>query len=206
MSHFPAAAFLTSAHRPEQFLPDIGAEVAFAGRSNAGKSSAINAALNRRDLARTSKTPGRTQLVNFFTLGGEQRLVDLPGYGYARVSRALQAHWQTLIEAYLRRAALAGLVLVVDSRRGLSDGDRTLLDWCSAAACPVHVLLTKADKLSRNSAASTLAVARRELGDRATAQLFSAPTRQGVEPLREQMQALLSAHLGREPGDVPDRP
>jgi GTP-binding protein len=194
MSHFPAAAFLTSAHRPDQFLPDAGSELAFAGRSNAGKSSAINAALGRRDLARTSKTPGRTQLVNFFTLGGEYRLVDLPGYGYAKVSRALKAHWQTLIEAYLRRSALAGLILVVDSRRGLGDGDRTLLDWCVAAGCPVHVLLTKADKLSRNAAASTLARERRDLDGAATIQLFAATTRQGVDELCGHMQALLAAH------------
>lgn len=191
MNHFPEAAFLTSAHQPAQFVPDEGRELAFAGRSNAGKSSAINAALHRRDLARTSKTPGRTQLVNFFSLGGDRRLVDLPGYGYARVSRTLQQHWQGLLEAYLRRDSLAGLVLVIDSRRGILDGDQVILDWCAAVQCPVHILLTKADKLTRNAAAQVLRQVRAAVAGGTSVQLFSAVTRQGVDDLQSRMLELL---------------
>jgi len=193
MNRFPEAAFVTSAHQPAQFVPDEGRELAFAGRSNAGKSSAINAALHRRDLARTSKTPGRTQLVNFFSLGGDRRLVDLPGYGYARVSRALQHHWQGLLEAYLQRESLAGLVLVVDSRRGILDGDQVILAWCASVQCPVHVLLTKADKLTRNGAAQALRQVRAGIEGGTTVQLFSAVTRQGVDELQLRMLDLLQS-------------
>ena len=120
MSVFPDAVFLTSAHEARQFVPDSGAEVAFAGRSNAGKSSAINTILSRRNFARTSKSPGRTQLINLFSLTGDQRLVDLPGYGYARVGRSLRKHWRGLLAEYFEsRASLQGLFLVVDSRRRL---------------------------------------------------------------------------------------
>ncbi len=153
MSHYPEAAFLTSANGAAQFLPDVGAEVAFAGRSNAGKSSAINAIVNRRQFARTSKTPGRTQLVNFFALGEERRLVDLPGYGFARVSDAMRAHWDKLLTAYFHsRSSLKGLILVVDVRRNLADHDEQMMAF--AAGLPIHVLLTKADKLKRGQAAS----------------------------------------------------
>lgn len=193
MNRFPEADFLTSAHRPDQFVPDEGRELAFAGRSNSGKSSAINAALHRRDLARTSKTPGRTQLVNFFSLGGDRRLVDLPGYGYARVSRTLQQHWRGLLEAYLERGSLAGLVLVIDSRRGILEGDEVILDWCGAAQCPVHILLTKADKLTRNAAAQVLREVRAAVARPTTVQLFSAVTRQGVDDLQGRMLELLQS-------------
>ena len=133
MSVYPHARFLTSAYRPDQFVPDEGAEVAFAGRSNSGKSSAINAIVQRRGFARTSKSPGRTELINFFSLGSDRRLVDLPGYGYARVSRSLREHWRQLLEEYFQgRASLAGLFLVVDCRRLLGDFDWQMLDWCRA--------------------------------------------------------------------------
>lgn len=192
MSLYPAAAFVTSAHRAEQFVPDDGVEVAFAGRSNAGKSSAINAILGRKDFARTSKTPGRTQLVNFFSLAEGIRLVDLPGYGYARVSRSVREHWRLLMEDYFReRTSLCGLLIAVDARRGLGDFDWQMIDWARALNCPVHVLLTKADKLNREEQARVLAAARQELGSSAGVQLFSGTTRLGVEPAREALARLL---------------
>jgi len=201
MSIFPDAAFLTSAHEARQFVSDSGAEVAFAGRSNAGKSSAINTILNRRNFARTSKSPGRTQLINFFSLASDQRLVDLPGYGYARVARSLRDHWRGLLEEYfVSRKALTGLFLVVDSRRSLKDFDWQMLDWCGAIDCPVHVLLTKADKLKRPAASEALAAAQQELGKTATAQLFSATTGQGVEEARRRLDELLTGRLRRAEG------
>ncbi len=193
MSQYPAARFLTSASEPRQFVPDRGSEVAFAGRSNAGKSSAINAILGRRAIARTSKSPGRTQLINFFLLQDEQRLVDLPGYGYARVSRTTREHWRVLLQAYFEgRRSLSGLILVVDSRRGLGDFDAQMLSWAKALDCPAHVLLTKADKLSREQAQRALAAAKHALGDGASVQLFSATTRLGLEEARRRLEALLS--------------
>lgn len=194
MALYPAARFLTSAYRAGQLPADEGAEVAFAGRSNAGKSSAINAILGRRDFARTSKTPGRTQLINLFALDEQARLVDLPGYGYAKVSKAMREHWRTLLEDYFRdRQSLAGLMLVVDCRRGIGDFDRQMLAWARLLRCPVHVLLTKADKLKRPEAADALAVARRALGDGVGAQLFSATSRLGVDEARARLSAWLGA-------------
>ena len=192
MSDYPNACFLTSADEPAQFVVDSGAEVAFAGRSNAGKSTAINAIVRRRNFARTSKQPGRTQLVNFFSLGDDLRLVDLPGYGYAKVGRSMRRHWQELLEEYFRsRRSLSGTIIVVDSRRLLGEFDRLMLDWCRSIACPVHVLLTKADKLKRREAAAGLAEVRRELGDGATAQLFSGTKGKGLDEARRTLQALL---------------
>ena len=192
MSAYPDASFLTSAHQPEQFVPDTGREVAFAGRSNAGKSSAINTIVNRRNFARTSKSPGRTQLINFFALGEERRLVDLPGYGYARVARSLRDHWRGLLEGYFeQRQSLAGLMLVVDSRRLPGDFDWQMLDWCQSIGCPVHVLLTKADKQKRQAASKALAAARREIGDAATVQLFSALKGDGLEQARSVLDGFL---------------
>ncbi len=193
MSQYPDARFLVSAFRPEQFVPDTGTEVAFAGRSNAGKSSAINRIVNRRAFARTSKQPGRTQLINFFDLGEGRRLVDLPGYGYARVSRALRDHWQgLLVEYFENRQSLTGLMLVVDIRRQLGDFDWQMLDWCRDIGCPVHVLLTKADKLKREAAAKALAQVRKELGAQAEVQLFSATKDQGLDTARRSLKALLA--------------
>ena len=194
MSAFPDARFLTSAHEAHQFVVDTGVEVAFAGRSNAGKSSAINTILNRRNFARTSKSPGRTQLINFFSLAENQRLVDLPGYGYARVAQSVRTHWQGLLEEYFQyRRSLAGTVIVVDSRRLLGDFDRQMLDWCRSIECPVHILLTKADKLKRQAAKNALVASQKELGEVATVQLFSATKGQGLEEALQQLKAFLSA-------------
>jgi len=187
MSRFQQARFLTSAAAPAQFPPDLGAEVAFAGRSNAGKSSAINAITQRRGLARTSKTPGRTRLLNFFELAPQRRLVDLPGYGYAGGPQAERRTWQPLIDALHARASLRGLFLIVDVRRGITEGDQGLLEWASPQQ-RVHVLLSKADKLTRTEADRALRAAGDELAGRATLQLFSATDGKGV---REAQEALL---------------
>lgn len=191
MSRYPAASFLVSADRPSGFPADTGAEVAFAGRSNAGKSSAINAIVQRRRLARTSKTPGRTQLINFFALGEGARLVDLPGYGYARVPQAQKARWGALLQQYFeRRQSLAGLFLIVDCRRGIAEYDGQMLALAGAVGVPVHVLLAKADKLKRGRAAEALRDARRHAGD-ATVQLFSATAGSGLEEARDVLDAFL---------------
>ncbi|HKE93141.1 MAG TPA: ribosome biogenesis GTP-binding protein YihA/YsxC [Povalibacter sp.] len=193
MAQFPAAHFLISAWQPRQFPADEGREVAFVGRSNAGKSSALNAITGRRDLARTSKTPGRTQLLNFFALDGGQRLVDLPGYGYAKVPAEMQRHWQQLMSSYVEsRESLAGLVIVTDARRGLTDFDRQMLGWVHSRSVPAHLLLSKADKLSRSEASRTLKEVQGESGGAATAQLFSAVTRDGVEQARAWVLATLA--------------
>ena len=192
MSQYPDARFLLSANSPAQFVPDTGREVAVAGRSNAGKSSAINVIVNRRQFARTSRTPGRTQLVNFFALADERRLVDLPGYGFARVTDAVRDHWGRLIQQYFEgRRSLAGLLLVVDVRRGIGDFDRQLLALTGSVGVPVHVLLTKADKLKRGQAAKALSAARRELGDGTGVQLFSALKRTGLDDARSALAAFL---------------
>ncbi len=192
MSQYPDAKFLLSANAPAQFVADEGREVAVAGRSNAGKSSAINVIVNRRQFARTSKTPGRTQLINFFALADGLRLVDLPGYGYARVTDSMRAHWGRLIQQYFEaRSSLCGLLLVVDIRRGVTDFDRQLLALCESVSVPVHVLLTKADKLKRGQAATALLSARRELGDEVSVQLFSSLKRSGVDEARARLAAFL---------------
>lgn len=179
-------AFLKSAADAGGFpLPDRP-EAAFAGRSNAGKSSAINAICARRKLARTSKTPGRTQLINFFDLPGA-RLVDLPGYGFARVPPKVRASWQTLVERYLaERAVLRGVVLIMDARRPLTDFDRQLLAWGGAADLAFHLLLTKADKLSRNDRVNTLRKTRTAAPEH-SAQLFSATHGIGIREARERL-------------------
>jgi GTP-binding protein len=196
MSHYPKARFLISADAPAGFGDDSGAEVAFAGRSNSGKSSAINAIVQRRDMARTSKTPGRTQLVNFFELEPGQRIVDLPGYGYAQVPPAMRAHWGRLMEVFFAvRESLAGLFIVVDARRGFAESDNVMLEFAAARGRPVHVLLSKCDKLSRNEAREVQKKTRQLLAGRATAQLFSAVTGAEVEAAR----GLLDAMLARRP-------
>ncbi|MBD2836867.1 YihA family ribosome biogenesis GTP-binding protein [Pseudomonas sp. JM0905a] len=179
------ARFLISAAKVDQCPPDSGLEVAFAGRSNAGKSSALNT-LTHASLARTSKTPGRTQLLNFFSLDEERRLVDLPGYGYAKVPIPLKQHWQHHLEAYLSsRESLAGLILLMDIRHPLTDFDRLMLDWSTAGNMPMHILLTKADKLAFGAAKNALLKVRQEIrkgwGEGVSIQLFSAPKRQGIE-------------------------
>jgi GTP-binding protein len=194
MSRFPGARFLTSAAKPAQFPPDVGSEVAFAGRSNAGKSSAINAIVQRQRLARTSKTPGRTRLLNFFELGADRRLVDLPGYGYASAPEAERRAWGPLIDALRARASFRGLFVIVDARRGITAGDQGLLEWASPALS-VHVLLSKADKLSRSEGLRALRTATTELQGRATAELFSALRGTGVEAA----QLMLASWLERRP-------
>lgn len=193
MSQYADAKFVLSANAAEQFLPDTGREVAVAGRSNAGKSSAINTIVNRRQFARTSKTPGRTRLVNFFSLGEDARLVDLPGYGFSRVSESVQQHWAKLLQSYFEgRRSLRGLLLVVDIRRRLSDFDRQMLSLASSIELPVHVLLTKADKLKRSQASSALLQVQKELDGQASVQLFSSLKRQGVEDARQMLEKFLS--------------
>jgi len=192
MSQYPDAIFILSANAADQFPPDTGKEVAVAGRSNAGKSSAINVIVNRRQFARTSKTPGRTQLVNFFELRDGQRLVDLPGYGFARVAESLRQHWGLLLRTYFeQRKSLSGLILVIDIRRQLTDFDRQMLSFAASVSVPVHVLLTKADKLKRGKAITALQEVSRELGESASVQLFSALKRQGVEESREALENFL---------------
>lgn len=200
------AHFVLAAHRISQLPADTGAEVAFAGRSNAGKSSALNALTNHKGLARTSKTPGRTQQMVAFALPplaqgegeGEPplvaRLIDLPGYGYAKVPEDLRAHWKQEIDAYLhRRQSLRGVVLIADIRHPLKEFDRMMLDFCFATGLPCHLLLTKADKLSRNQAAQALAAMRKSFPDglHATAQVFSSPAGTGVDEARERVVELL---------------
>ena len=178
------ASFLTSAARVEQCPEDEGYEVAFAGRSNAGKSSAINT-LTRASLARTSKTPGRTQLLNFFSLDDERRLVDLPGYGYAKVPIPLKLHWQQHLEAYLSsRTSLMGLILMMDIRHPLTPFDHLMLDWAASSQMPMHILLTKADKLTFGAGKAALLKTQKEIqnkwGATATIQLFSSTKRIGI--------------------------
>lgn len=187
-SELRQAQFVKSVPDARQAPPDIGAEVAFAGRSNVGKSSALNALTASKSLARASKTPGRTQHLVFFALQGERRLVDLPGYGFARVPPPVQRRWRQAMETYLsRRQSLRGLMLVMDVRHPLTDYDRQLLEWCAHAELPVHVLLTKADKLGYGRAKSTLLGVRRTLTREfpgVEVQLFSAPKGTGLAEAR----------------------
>jgi GTP-binding protein len=184
-TRYQAVKFLISVNELIQIPPDSGREVAVAGRSNAGKSSALNALTGQRQLARVSKTPGRTQLINFFLVAPERYLVDLPGYGYAQVPDAVRRHWQSLLEQYLQtRAALGGLLLLMDIRHPLTALDRQMLDGCAYRQLPAHILLTKADKLSRSAALTALQQVRQTLKtdySQASAQLFSATTRLGVD-------------------------
>lgn len=194
MPLFQNAVFHISAHHLRELPPASGIEVAFAGRSNAGKSSALNTLANHNRLAFVSKQPGRTQLINFFSLGNDRYLVDLPGYGYAKVPEAMRKHWQSTLSRYLmERSSLRGLVLVMDARHPLTPLDRQMLDWFCPSGQPVHVLLTKADKISRSQAALTLNSVKKELAQHwghhgavpeqnlHSAQLFSSLRKQGVE-------------------------
>jgi GTP-binding protein len=193
---FQTAQFQISASQLRQLPEDIGSEVAFAGRSNAGKSSALNAICAQHGLARTSKTPGRTQLLNVFTLDDGRRLIDLPGYGYAKVPEDMRDHWRKLIDAYLRdRESLRGVVLIMDSRHPLKDFDRQMLTYCTSIELPCLLLLTKADKLSRSEGAKTLAAVRKECaaqGWTSQMQLFSAQAKTGVDEARGALDALLN--------------
>jgi GTP-binding protein len=199
MPAFSHAKFLRAAGRPADFPPPGPPELAFAGRSNVGKSSAINALLGRRGLARTSKTPGRTQTINFYALDEEEsaRLVDLPGYGYARVPKPLREQWRGLVGSYLQdRPSLVGVVLVMDARHPLKDLDEQLLHWLGGMR--VLGLLSKADKLTKREQAATLEGAAGKVSGARNVQpsLFSSETRQGVEECR----SLLGAWLAESGG------
>lgn len=185
---YQQAKFLTSAAKVSQLPEDTGIEIAFAGRSNAGKSSALNCLTGVRQLARTSKTPGRTQLINLFTLEDEEhRLVDLPGYGYAKVALQLKHDWQKNLAHYLDvRQSLRGLILLMDIRHPLKDLDKMMIDWATDRDLPVHILLTKADKISRGEAQSTVLQVRKQyelLDGLVTVQAFSSLKKQGVDEL-----------------------
>lgn len=181
MSQFPGVQFLTSAAAPAQFPPDRGWEIAVAGRSNCGKSSAINALLGRHGLARTSRTPGRTQLYNYFELAPNKRMVDLPGYGHASVPGAIRATWGPMGDALRRRESFAAVLLVVDSRRGVGDLDLGLLEWAGRPPGRTHVLLSKADKLPSGQQITALREARAALEGVASVQLFSAHKGTGLD-------------------------
>lgn len=186
MSSYPHIRFLTSAAEVHQLAADVGREAAFAGRSNSGKSTAINAITQRSGLARVSRTPGRTQLINFFETLPERRLVDLPGYGYAKVPERVREHWLELMQQYFNvRESLVGLILIVDGRRGLGTQDAAMLEWVLARGREAHVLLSKADKLNRREATLVLKETRTACEDTAvTAQLFSAHSKQGLDEAR----------------------
>jgi GTP-binding protein len=204
MPLFQNASFYISAHNLRDLPPPAGIEIAFAGRSNAGKSSALNTLANHNRLAYVSKQPGRTQLINFFALGNDRFLVDLPGYGYAKVPQAMREHWQLTLSAYLsQRSTLQGLVLVMDCRHPLTPLDRQMLDWFCPSGKPVHVLLTKSDKLSRNAANQTLLAVRKELDatwGNCSVQLFSSLKKQGVE----EAESVIGRWLFADEDEVPD--
>ena len=200
MADYRQARFLTSVAGIRDLPPDRGREVAFAGRSNAGKSSAVNALTGRRNLARTSRTPGRTRLINVFELDERRRLVDLPGYGYAKVPRSMSREWGVLVGRYLEsRASLAGVVVLMDIRHPLTELDAALLDWCRAARRPVLAVLTKADKLARGRRAAAVAEVRGSLagyGDAAHVMAFSATRQIGRRELEERLDAWLGEDSG----------
>lgn len=204
MPLFQNATFHISAHKLSDLPLPAGIEVAFAGRSNAGKSSALNTLANHNRLAFVSKQPGRTQLINFFTLGNDRFLVDLPGYGYAKVPEALRKHWQLTLANYLsHRPSIGGLVLVMDSRHPLTPLDRQMLDWYSPSGKPIHVLLTKSDKLSRQAGTQVLRDVKKELETHwgnTSVQLFSSLKKQGVE----EAESVIGKWLFAAEDDVPD--
>ncbi len=197
--NYRSCTYMKSAPKLADCPPDIGAEVAFAGRSNAGKSSAINRLTDNGKLTKTSKTPGRTQLINFFAVAQDEnkRIVDLPGYGFAKVPIAVKQAWEKNLDHYLQhRQSLRGLVLLMDIRHPLTDFDKMMITWASEAAMPVRILLTKADKLKRGPAMNTLMQVRKELqpfGALVSTQLFSATKGDGLDDLREQLDLWLAA-------------
>lgn len=190
--NYQNAKFLLSVAMLDQLPSDEGAEVAIIGRSNAGKSSVLNQLTQNKSLARTSKTPGRTQLINLFSIDDKQRIADLPGYGYAKVSDDIKKKWQQLLDAYLRnRECLRGLILVMDSRHPLKEFDQRMLDWCHECGLPVHILLNKIDKLTQSAAMKTLKEVNKEIGknypDHVTVQTFSALKSTGIDTLRKKL-------------------
>ena len=204
--NFRTAKFLTSAPSIRECPPEHGAEVAFAGRSNSGKSSAINKLTQNKNLARTSKTPGRTQLINFFQLNNspDLRLVDLPGYGYAKVPKEMKDKWQRNLGEYINeRQSLRGLILLMDIRHPMQEFDAMLLNWAVESQMPVHTLLTKADKLNRGPAKNSLQSFMREIKaagteELVTAQIFSAMNGEGVDELARQLSTWLLASPNTE--------
>ena len=191
------ARYLASAHIPRQLPPDGGFEVAFAGRSNAGKSSALNALTRQNALARVSKTPGRTQQLVYFEVAPERYLVDLPGYGYAKVPLEMKAHWEKFLDGWFQtREALRGLVVVMDIRHPLKDYDRQMIGYAVSRGLPAHALLTKADKLGRGQQGNALLAVKKELvslfGDTVSVQTFSGESKQGVDEAR----AVVNGWLG----------
>lgn len=206
LNYFRRAGFLTSASQASQFPELEGVEVAFAGRSNAGKSSAINTLCDQKSLARTSKTPGRTQLINFFSLDEQRSLVDLPGYGYAKVPEKMRKEWQKLMEAYLgKREQLSGLVVIMDIRHPLKDYDLQMLEWCQHMQTPVHVLLTKADKLKKGAASKQVLMVKKaikEEGFNASVQMFSALKKTGITELQTVLNEWFGLHEMSETADT----
>ena len=196
--NYSLAEFSQSAPSVRQCPPDTGAEVAFAGRSNAGKSSAINTLTDNHKLARTSKTPGRTQLINFFPVSESQRLVDLPGYGYAKVPLKMKQQWEQNLSEYLQvRESLKGMILLMDSRHPMQEFDTMMLNWAVEREMPVHILLTKSDKLKKGPGQATLLAVRKhlkdsEVSDLVTAQLFSSLKKTGVGQLKKQLDQWLA--------------
>ncbi len=194
---FQNAKFFTTVNHLKD-LPDTPAEIAFVGRSNAGKSSAINTLCNHVRLAYVSKTPGRTQHINFFELASGAFLADLPGYGYAQVPEAVRAHWITLLGQYLQtRRQLIGLLLIMDARHPLKPADGQMLDFFAPTGKPVHILLSKADKLSKNEQIKTLSAVKQSLrarGQNATVQLFSSLKKQGIDEVEHTVSAWFAAN------------
>lgn len=190
------AKFLNSSPSLKNTPADTGKEIAFAGRSNAGKSSAINTITRQNALARTSKTPGRTQMLNFFQINEQLRFVDLPGYGYAKVPEAVKKQWHQLMEIYLsQRQSLCAILLIMDVRHPLTDFDWQMVEWCQHSNLPLHILLTKADKLTFGAAKNTLLHVQRELNDlniTVSAQLFSALKKTGVEEAHQALDRLFA--------------
>ncbi len=206
-ANFRNAVFLQSASAIENAPSDYGWEVAFAGRSNSGKSSAINTLTGQKKLARTSRTPGRTQLINFFALSDNQRLVDLPGYGFAKVPLAVKKKWNQQLERYLqRRQSLRGLIMLMDIRHPLTEPDQQMLGWAIAADMPVHILLTKSDKLKRGPAQNTLLSVRHQLSAHqalVSVQLFSSLKGIGVDELGRQLNGWLTDNSVLEGNESP---
>jgi GTP-binding protein len=202
MPLFANAVFTISAAKLSDLPPPSGAEIAFAGRSNSGKSSAINTLAGRTRLAFVSKTPGRTQLINFFRLVNGAFLVDLPGYGYADVPEEIRRQWQGVLAAYLtRRTSICGLVLIMDARRPLTDLDRQMLEWFGPTGKPIHILLTKADKLTRSEAAKTLSAVRSQLtpwAEQVSVQLFSSLKKTGMEEAEKAIGSCLGVAADEE--------
>ena len=194
-AYYQQARFIQSATTKNTLPAELGFEVAFAGRSNAGKSSSLNKLCQQKSLARVSKTPGRTQLINFFAIPEGRYLVDLPGYGYAKVPEKVKKIWQAFIESYLsNRFTLRGLVLIMDIRRPMRDYDKVMLSWAQSRNLSVHILLNKSDKLKRGKACASLLKARQELKDYTnpvSIQMFSAFKGDGVEELREKLDSWL---------------